>query len=114
MPAGRRHPLRLLARTPCSNVATFADRKHAVPTLTTISSRSFNQDVGAAKRAADRGPVVITDRGQPAYVLMRHDDWLRQQSGRRSVRQALDLPGVEDIDFEPPRLGGVTRAADLG
>ena len=42
-------------------------------TITTISSRDFNQDVSQAKRAAEAGPVVITDRGRPAFVLLRHD-----------------------------------------
>ncbi len=84
-----------------------------MPSPTTISSRSFNQDVGAAKRAADQGPVIITDRGKPAYVLMRHADWLRQQGLQDSIRQALELPGVEDIDFEAPRLGRIARVTDL-
>jgi hypothetical protein len=38
---------------------------------TRISSGDFNQD-GRAKLAADEGPVIITDRGEPAYVLMTH------------------------------------------
>ncbi len=83
-------------------------------TITTISSRAFNQDVGGAKRAAEQGPVIITDRGEPAYVLLRHEDWRRLRGERSSLRQALALPGVEDIEFEPPRLGEVTRTADLG
>ena len=29
--------------------------------ITTISSREFNQDAGGAKKAADKGPVVITE-----------------------------------------------------
>ncbi|MFM1987152.1 MAG: hypothetical protein RJA99_109 [Pseudomonadota bacterium] len=85
-----------------------------MPTVTTITSRSFNQDVGGAKRAADSGPVIITDRGEPAYVLMRHDDWKRLQGGPRSLREALALPGVEDVAFDPPRLGPITQPADLG
>jgi prevent-host-death family protein len=83
-------------------------------TITTISSRAFNQDVGGAKRAADQGPVIITDRGEPAYVLLRHEDWRRLRGERSSLRQALALPGVEDIEFEPPRLGEATRTADIG
>ncbi|RPH42830.1 MAG: type II toxin-antitoxin system Phd/YefM family antitoxin [Burkholderiales bacterium] len=85
-----------------------------MPTITTISSRSFNQDVGSAKRAAEQGPVIITDRGEPAYVLLRHEDWRRLRGERSSLRQALELPGVEDIEFEAPRLGEVTRTVDLG
>ena len=37
---------------------------------TTMSSREFNQNTGGAKRAARTGPVIITDRGKPAYVFM--------------------------------------------
>ena len=84
-----------------------------MPTITTISSRAFNQDVGHAKRAADQGPVIITDRGHPAYVLLTHEAWERLRGERQSVRRALELPGVEDIEFEPPRLGGITKPADL-
>ena len=32
-------------------------------TITTLSSRQFNQDAGGAKKAAKKGPVFITDRG---------------------------------------------------
>ena len=82
--------------------------------ITRLSSRDFNQDVSRAKRAADQGPVIITDRGEPAYVLLRHDAYRRLLSGGPTIRKLLDLPGVEDIDFEPPRLGGgIFRPADL-
>ena len=37
-------------------------------TITTISSREFNHDAGAAKKAAATGPVFITNRGKPAHV----------------------------------------------
>jgi prevent-host-death family protein len=39
-------------------------------TVTTVSSREFNQDASGAKRSASKGPVVITDRGRPAHVLL--------------------------------------------
>jgi hypothetical protein len=32
-------------------------------TITTLSSREFNQDTGRAKKLAGNGPVFITDRG---------------------------------------------------
>ncbi len=83
-------------------------------TVTTISSREFNQDVSRAKRAADEGPVIITDRGEPAYVLLRHDAYRRLTAGAPSIRELLAEPGVEDIEFDPPRLGeGIFRPADL-
>lgn len=84
-----------------------------MPTITTLTSRAFTRDVGTAKRAADQGPVIITDRGQPAYVLMTHAAWRRLQGKRQRVRDALALPGVEAIEFEAPRLGGISKPADL-
>ena len=50
-------------------------------TVTTISSREFNQDVSPAKRAADEGPVILTDRGEPDYVFLRHDAYRRLTGG---------------------------------
>lgn len=82
---------------------------------TTISSREFNQDVSGAKRAAEQGPVIITDRGEPAFVLLRHETYRRLTKEGPSIRQLLEQPGVEDIDFDPPRLGtGLFRPTDLG
>jgi prevent-host-death family protein len=72
---------------------------------TKISSREFNQDVSRAKRAADRGPVVITDRGRPAYVLLRHETYRRLVGKTPSIRDLLGQPGAEDIEFNPPRFG---------
>jgi prevent-host-death family protein len=74
--------------------------------VTRISSREFNQDVSRAKRAADDGPVIITDRGKPAYVLMRHDAYRRLAGGAPGIRELLGQPGAEDIELDPPRLGG--------
>ena len=83
-------------------------------TVTTISSREFNQDVSRAKRAADTGPVIITDRGEPVYVLLRHDAYRRLTSDSPNIRELLAEPGVEDIEFDPPRLGeGLFRPAEL-
>jgi PHD/YefM family antitoxin component YafN of YafNO toxin-antitoxin module len=81
---------------------------------TTISSRQFNQDVSHAKRAANAGPVVITDRGKPAYVLLRHDAYRRLAGQRQNIRALLDQPTDDDFEFIPPRWGaGFFRAPDL-
>jgi len=71
---------------------------------TTLTSRDFNQDVSRAKRAADQGPVVITDRGKPAYVLMRHDAYQKLTRSGPSILELLAMPGMEDIEFDPPKL----------
>jgi prevent-host-death family protein len=57
---------------------------------TTISSRELNQDVGRAKNAARHGPVIITDRGEPAFVLTTHDEYQRlAKKNRISLLDAL-------------------------
>jgi prevent-host-death family protein len=73
--------------------------------VTKLSSREFNQHVSRAKRAADKGPVVITDRGEPAYVLMRHDAYRRLAGRGKSILDMLAMPGIEDIEFDAPKLG---------
>lgn len=83
-------------------------------TVTTISSRDFNQDTSGAKQAASKGPVFITDRGRPAHVLLTIEDYQRLTAQEASIIDMLSLPGVEDIEFEPPRLpGAMHRPADL-
>jgi len=73
---------------------------------TTISSREFNHDIGSAKRAAETGPVIVTDRGEPAFVLLRYADYRRlADQGEASILDLLDHPDSAAIDFEPPRLG---------
>ena len=74
-------------------------------TVTTISSREFNQDVSQAKRAAEGGPVIITDRGRPAYVLLRHDAYQRLAGPSKSLLDVVAMPGSDDIEFDPPRRG---------
>jgi prevent-host-death family protein len=73
---------------------------------TTISSREFNQDAGGAKKAAEKGPVIITDRGRPAHVLLSFEDYQKLVGGGKSLLEALGDPDSEDIEFEPPRLEG--------
>ena len=81
---------------------------------TTLSSRAFNQGTNGAKRAAEAGPVFITDRGQPAHVLMTIEDYRRLTRSQAHIADPLAMPGTEDIDFEPPRLqGSLFRPADL-
>lgn len=81
---------------------------------TTLSSRQFNQDTSGAKKAAQSGPVVITDRGRPAHVLLTMADYERLAGVRASLLDALAQPEGQDFDFVPPRLGdGIFVPADL-
>ena len=82
-------------------------------TITTVTSRELNQDVGRAKKAARSGPVFITHRGKPAHVLLSIEDFRRLAGQRRSLAEALSMPGLADIEFEPPRASIGSPPPDL-
>ncbi len=83
-------------------------------TTTTISSREFNQDAGGAKKAADKGPVIITDRGKPAHVLLSFEDYRKLLGEGPSLLQTLAQKEEGDFDFDPPRMGDdISRPADF-
>lgn len=73
--------------------------------ITTLSSREFNQNRSSVKRAAERGPVIVTDRGKPCLVVMNFEDYQRMSEKRGTLLERLYMPGVAEIDFEPPRIG---------
>lgn len=81
--------------------------------ITTLSSRELNHDVSSAKKAARNGPVIITDRGKPSHVLMTYDEFERLTGRRRSLVDALAMPGLSDIEFDQPRVEIVPRGIDL-
>jgi len=73
-------------------------------TETRLTSREFNQDTSRAKRAASSGPVIITDRGRPAHVLLSFADYQRLAEPPMSLAEAVAGPDA-GFDWEPPRLG---------
>lgn len=75
--------------------------------VTTFSSRTLNQDIGRVKRATADGPVVITDRGRPAHVVMRYDDYQKLLGHDEPLSRALSLPdlAVDELDTPPISLG---------
>lgn len=84
-------------------------------TVHTFSSRDFTRDVGAAKRATRQGPVFITDRGKPAYALLKIEDYF-QLAGHQeaSLLEVMDgIPGGVGIVFEPEPLQVGFPSADL-
>lgn len=72
-------------------------------TITTLSSRELNQDIGKAKKAARLGTVFITDRGRPAYVLLSIEEYKKITSDKPNIIELLAMPN-DEIDFEAPRL----------
>ena len=83
--------------------------------MITISSREFNQDTSKAKKqATEHGVVFITDRGRPAHVLMSVERYQELVgAGDKNILELLAMPEATGIEFEPPRIDGLWRPADL-
>lgn len=67
-----------------------------------MSGREFNRNTSGAKRAAERGPVYITDRGRPAHVLLTFEAY-EELLGVKGVLDRLAEPqGVEAVEIRIP------------
>jgi prevent-host-death family protein len=82
-------------------------------TITTLSSRQFNQDASKAKKAAKSGPVFITDRGRPAHVLLTFSEYKKITRGRTKIADLLAMPGAEGHELEIPQWRDPPQPADL-
>ncbi|WDH24845.1 type II toxin-antitoxin system Phd/YefM family antitoxin [Pseudomonas chlororaphis] len=80
---------------------------------TTISSREFNQDTSGAKKASRNGPVIITDRGRPAHVLLSIEDYEKLSGLNTSIVDMLVMPEAPEIDFETEHTTIIPREIDL-
>jgi prevent-host-death family protein len=85
--------------------------------ITTVSSREFNQNASSAKKAAEKGPVFITDRGRTAFVLMSIEEYQKIAHQGQSLADLLTLPEGADIceEFDSliPRSREVHRPFEL-
>lgn len=64
------------------------------------------RDLGQAKRLTAEGPVLITDRGKPAFALLKIEDYYNL-SGKQplSLLEVMDgLPSTDGIEFEAQRV----------
>ena len=82
-------------------------------TITTLSSREFNQAASDAKKATKNGTVFITDRGRPAHVLMSMALYQRLTGSSQKIADLLRMPGIEDASLEIPPLRDLARPADF-
>ena len=71
---------------------------------TVITSREFNHDAAAAKRAAKQGPVHITNRGELEAVLLSAEAYRKLSEGQSKITELLAYPAAAEIEFTPERL----------
>ena len=81
--------------------------------ITSMSSREFNQDAGKAKKASIHGPVIITDRGRPAHVLLSIEEYRRLACQDRKIADLLAMPGIEDVVLPLRRSPDRARGSDF-
>jgi prevent-host-death family protein len=81
--------------------------------ITTITSREFNQHASDAKKAARNGPVFITDRGRPSHVLLSIEDYRQLTGVSENIADLLAMPGAEEVELEIPPLRDLPRPAGL-
>jgi prevent-host-death family protein len=78
-----------------------------------FTARTFNQDTAGAKRAAEDGPVYVTDRGRPSHVLLTFAEYSRLVGASRGS-EARDLVAVLGSDAEAAAVDlDIRRARDL-
>jgi len=70
--------------------------------ISTFSSREFNQDVTREKKAAKHGPVFITEGGNPSHVLLAFNDYKKITNKKKNIVEIISMS--EDIDFDPPKM----------
>lgn len=81
----------------------------------TFSCRDFTRDVSAAKWATMEGPVFITDRGNPAFALLKIEAYHRVVGqGEPSLLSVMGgIPNRCGIEFNLPLLDIQTRPAEF-
>lgn len=78
-----------------------------------LTSREFNHDTGGAKRAAEEGPVVITDRGRPTHVLLAYRDYEHLTMSERFLELLGGPSGVADAELSIEVSRERPRSVDL-
>jgi prevent-host-death family protein len=81
--------------------------------VTTMSSREFNQDTSRAKNAALEGPVVITDRGVPAHVLLSFAEFKKLSRQKSKIGDLLAMDEYLDVELPLPKASELPRPAQL-
>ena len=81
---------------------------------TRMSSREFNQDTSGAKKAAELGPVYITDRGRPAHVLLTFEAYERLVGPHRALDLLAEPDGIAEVEFVAPKSADVAQPAAFG
>jgi hypothetical protein len=84
--------------------------------ITTLSCREFYQGASRAAKAAQKGPVFVTNRGRLNYVLLSGTEYQKLTRKQENIVELLTMPEgtpAFDSDFEFPRLEFRSRVVDF-
>lgn len=73
--------------------------------MLTITAADFNRRPSQVKRSAVEGPVVITERDHPSFVLMTYDEFQRLSGESLDSVKFLAMDDDQEIEFEPLNPG---------
>ena len=65
------------------------------------------------QKAAQRGPVFITDRGRPAHVLLSIEEYQKLAGRSKTLAEALHMPGAAEVQFNPPKADWMPKPAEF-
>lgn len=84
--------------------------------MQTTTSKEFNRQASALRHRATGEPLLITDRGRPAHVLMSYAAYQAlqvQQGPTPSIADLLAMPVPDALDEVLQRSRELARSADL-
>ncbi|MBX5000194.1 type II toxin-antitoxin system Phd/YefM family antitoxin [Rhizobium lentis] len=78
-----------------------------------MTSAAFNQNPSKAKKEASERPLVITDHGEAAYVLVSYAEFQANWKAPKTLFSALRDPRADEREFEPERIGFDDRTLEF-
>jgi prevent-host-death family protein len=81
--------------------------------MQTATSQEFNRQASALRLRATAAPLLITDRGRPAHVLMSYAAYQALQGPVQSVADLLAMPVADELDEVLQASRDLARSADL-
>ncbi|WP_246569504.1 type II toxin-antitoxin system Phd/YefM family antitoxin [Rhizobium bangladeshense] len=78
-----------------------------------MTSAAFNQNPSKAKKEASERPLVITDHGEAAYVLVSYAEFQANWKAPKTLFSALRDPRADQREFVPERVGFDDRTVEF-
>lgn len=83
--------------------------------MQTMTSREFNQRTNEAQKAAQKSPLLITNRGKPDLVVMSYQEYEKILGKSRTLLEVFSdlepefLESIADIELEIPLRSSAQR-----